>query len=46
MSQEKKLPITFLHAEKSEFKAIDHPGNGFATENDTLYAGSGDSDTC
>jgi hypothetical protein len=42
---ENQLPITFLHAEISEFKTVDHPANGFAAERDTFDQGSGDSDT-
>ena len=40
-----KVPITFLHAEKTTVKTIDNPENGFVTENDTLDGRSGDSDT-
>ena len=40
-----QTPITFLHAETNGYVVADNPENGFAPENDTLYAGSGDSDT-
>jgi hypothetical protein len=40
-----ETPITFLHAETCPVKVVDPPQQGCASENDTFYQGSGDSDT-
>ena len=45
MEDDKEIPITFLHAEISEFNIADNQENGFVAERDTFDLGSGDSDT-